>query len=117
MTVHLRDDRCCATEGCMKPAHLGVLCVACWMAASPGRRAVELAADPPTDSERRHLDFDAFYARLERERAHEEIVTAITEALADDPGDDEDGDEADALRILCEQILSLPEVDPERRAA
>ena len=101
----------------MKPAHHGALCVAHWMAATPATRADELAADPPTASERRHLDFDAFYARLEQERAHEEIVSAITEALADDPGDDYDGDEADALRILCEQILSLPEVDPERRAA
>ena len=100
----------------MKPAHHGVLCVACWMGASPGRRADELAATPPTVSERRHLDFNAFYARLERERAHEEIVTAITDALADDPGDDEDLDEADALLILCEQILSLTD-DPEERAA
>ena len=101
----------------MKPAHHGSLCVACWMGASAGRRALELAADPPTASERRHLDFDAFYARLEQERAHEEIVTAITDALAEDDGDDVDLTEADALLILCEQILSLPEVDPERRAA
>ena len=116
MTVQLRYDRCCETEGCMKPAHLGALCVAHWMAATPATRADELAADPPTASERRHLDFDAFYARLERERAHEEIVTAITDALADDPGDDEDLTEADALLILCEQILSLTD-DPKRRAA
>ena len=120
MTVQLRYDQCCESEGCTKPARHGALCSVCYMAATPARRAVELLADrceAGDASERRHLDFDAFYARLEQERAHEEIVTAITEALAEDDGDDYDGDEADALRILCEQILSLPEVDPERRAA
>ena len=45
MSVHLRRENCCETEGCMKPAYYGELCAACWFAASPARRAAELLAD------------------------------------------------------------------------
>ena len=122
MSVQLRYDQCCESEGCTKPARHGSLCSVCYMAATPARRAVELLADrvdAEDASERRHLDFDAFYARLEREREREEIAAAITDALTDDV-DDYDGpvlSEGDWLQILTEEILSLPEVDPERRAA
>jgi hypothetical protein len=50
MSVTMRWDQCCETEGCTKPAHNGALCSACFRAATPARRAVELlaaAAAPP----------------------------------------------------------------------
>ena len=48
MSVELRWEQCCHTPGCKKPARHGTLCVACFYAATPARRAVELlAADPP----------------------------------------------------------------------
>jgi membrane-bound lytic murein transglycosylase B len=119
MTVNMRWEQCCESTGCTKPARHGSLCAACLMAATPARRAVELLADrceAEDASERRHMDFDAFYARLEQEREREDIAAAITEALAEDVDDGPDLAEADALLILCEQILSLTD-DPERRAA
>ncbi len=35
----------CETERCKRPPRYGVLCAACFMAASPARRAVELLED------------------------------------------------------------------------
>jgi len=42
MSVSMRWEQCCAFEGCKRPAHYGVLCAACFMAATPARRVVEL---------------------------------------------------------------------------
>lgn len=42
MSVRLRREQECESEGCGKPAHLGGLCAPCFYAASPARRAVEL---------------------------------------------------------------------------
>jgi hypothetical protein len=47
MSVELRWDQCCESVGCTKPALHGVLCAACFYAASPARRAVELLACAP----------------------------------------------------------------------
>jgi hypothetical protein len=44
MSVSIRWEQCCESEGCKRPAHQGVLCAACFMAATPARRAVELDA-------------------------------------------------------------------------
>ena len=55
MSVNLRWEQCCSSEGCTKPAHHGSLCAACFLAATPARRSVELigsqpsAAEPPGD--------------------------------------------------------------------
>ena len=47
MSVELRWEQCCDMHGCKKPARHGALCVACFYAATPARRAVEsLASDP-----------------------------------------------------------------------
>jgi hypothetical protein len=43
MSSRLRRDQECTVDGCGRPAHIGELCAWCWMAASPARRAVELA--------------------------------------------------------------------------
>lgn len=45
MTVHLRREQCCESEDCTRPARHGALCVACYMAATPARRAVERLCD------------------------------------------------------------------------
>jgi hypothetical protein len=42
MSVWVRWEQCCESEDCKRPAHYGVLCAACFMAASPARRVVEL---------------------------------------------------------------------------
>jgi hypothetical protein len=47
MSVELRWEQCCDTPGCKKPARHGALCVACFYAATPARRAVELLAAEP----------------------------------------------------------------------
>jgi hypothetical protein len=47
MSVHLRWEQCCESEGCTKPARHGVLCTPCYLAATPGRRAVERLAAAP----------------------------------------------------------------------
>jgi hypothetical protein len=44
MSVALRCEQCCESRGCTKPAHHGTLCAACFRAATPARRAVELRA-------------------------------------------------------------------------
>ncbi|MGI9096942.1 MAG: hypothetical protein ACR2H2_00320 [Solirubrobacteraceae bacterium] len=44
MSVQLRWQQCCETPGCAKPARYGDLCTACFLAATPARRAVELGA-------------------------------------------------------------------------
>jgi hypothetical protein len=49
MSVSMRWEQCCDSEGCTKPAHIGSLCAACFQAATPARRAVELLADQPSD--------------------------------------------------------------------
>jgi hypothetical protein len=50
MSVELRWEQCCESEGCRKPAHYGALCASCFLAATPARRAVELlAAGRPAD--------------------------------------------------------------------
>lgn len=47
MSVVLRWHQCCESQGCRKPAHYGVLCAACFFAATPARRAAELLAAGP----------------------------------------------------------------------
>ena len=47
MSVELRWEQCCESRGCTKPARHGVLCAACFRAATPARRAVELLAGRP----------------------------------------------------------------------
>ncbi|MDX6564168.1 MAG: hypothetical protein QOD65_3982 [Gaiellales bacterium] len=47
MSVEMRWEQCCETRGCTKPAHHGGLCAACFLAASPARRAVALLCDHP----------------------------------------------------------------------
>lgn len=47
MSVELRWDQCCESAGCTKPALHGVLCAACFYAATPARRAVELLGSAP----------------------------------------------------------------------
>jgi hypothetical protein len=42
MSVSMRWEQCCESEDCKRPAHYGVLCAVCFMAATPARRAVEL---------------------------------------------------------------------------
>jgi len=42
MSVSMRWEQCCDSEDCKRPAHYGVLCAACFMAATPARRVVEL---------------------------------------------------------------------------
>lgn len=42
MSVRLRREQECSTPGCSRPAHIGELCVACFYAATPARRATEL---------------------------------------------------------------------------
>jgi hypothetical protein len=44
MSVELRWEQCCESQGCNKPAHHGALCAACFLAATPARRAAELLA-------------------------------------------------------------------------
>jgi hypothetical protein len=49
MSVSMRWEQCCESEDCKRPAHYGVLCAACFRAATPARRVVELdtsRADP-----------------------------------------------------------------------
>jgi hypothetical protein len=45
MSVAMRWEQCCASEGCARPARHGALCAACFLAATPARRAVELLGD------------------------------------------------------------------------
>jgi hypothetical protein len=52
MSVELRWDQCCESEDCTKPAHYGSLCAACFFAATPARRAVELLGSEPTNQAR-----------------------------------------------------------------
>jgi hypothetical protein len=47
MSIELRWEQCCESPGCTKPAHHGVLCAACFYAATPARRAVELLGAAP----------------------------------------------------------------------
>jgi hypothetical protein len=47
MSAELRWEQCCESRGCTKPAYHGVLCAACFRAATPARRAVELLASAP----------------------------------------------------------------------
>jgi hypothetical protein len=47
MSVEMRWEQCCESQDCTKPARHGVLCAACFLAASPARRAVELLASEP----------------------------------------------------------------------
>jgi hypothetical protein len=65
MTVRLRYDQCCESDGCTKPAHIGVLCAACFLAATPARRAVELLADRPATTGPQYVD-EAGAAWLQR---------------------------------------------------
>jgi len=52
MSVSMRWEQCCASEGCTKPARHGALCVSCFLAASPARRAAELLGDEPATDAR-----------------------------------------------------------------
>ena len=47
MSVKLRWEQCCETSGCTRPARYGALCFACFQAAGPERRSVELSAAQP----------------------------------------------------------------------
>ena len=47
MSVELRWEQGCETTGSTKPARYGALCFACFQAAGPARRSVELLAAPP----------------------------------------------------------------------
>lgn len=47
MSVAMRWEQCCETEACTRPARHGALCAACFLAASPARRVVELLGDQP----------------------------------------------------------------------
>lgn len=49
MSVNLRWEQCCESTGCTKPAHNGALCAACFLAATPARRATELLAAVATE--------------------------------------------------------------------
>jgi hypothetical protein len=42
MSVSMRWEQCCESADCTRPAHYGVLCAACFRAATPARRVVEL---------------------------------------------------------------------------
>jgi hypothetical protein len=42
--IHVRREQACDEDGCQRPARYGWLCAACFMAATPARRAVELLA-------------------------------------------------------------------------
>jgi hypothetical protein len=44
VSFNMRWEQCCDSDGCTKPAHHGALCAACFRAATPARRAVELLA-------------------------------------------------------------------------
>jgi hypothetical protein len=51
MSVNMRWEQCCESQGCTKPAHYGALCAACFRAATPARRATELlSAQPAADA-------------------------------------------------------------------
>jgi hypothetical protein len=50
MSVRLRWEQCCESEGCTKPAHHGSLCAACFLVATPARRAVELLGSATRDA-------------------------------------------------------------------
>jgi hypothetical protein len=45
LSIQLRWEQCCESQGCTKPARYGDLCTACFLAATPARRAVELGSD------------------------------------------------------------------------
>ena len=45
LSIQLRWEQCCESPGCTKPARYGDLCTACFLAATPARRAAELSAD------------------------------------------------------------------------
>jgi hypothetical protein len=45
LSIQLRWEQCCESQGCTKPARYGDLCAACFLAATPARRAVELGVD------------------------------------------------------------------------
>jgi hypothetical protein len=47
MSVNLRWEQCCETQGCNRPARHGALCTSCYLTATPGRRAVERLGAPP----------------------------------------------------------------------
>jgi hypothetical protein len=47
MSIAMRWEQCCESPNCTKPARHGVLCAACFRAATPARRAVELLAGTP----------------------------------------------------------------------
>ncbi len=44
----MRWEQCCESDGCTKPAHHGALCAACFLAATPARRAAELLVASPS---------------------------------------------------------------------
>ncbi|MGH2917074.1 MAG: hypothetical protein ACRDLS_00520 [Solirubrobacteraceae bacterium] len=66
MSVEMRWEQCCASEGCTKPAHHGELCAACFLAATPARRATELLAAKPAPVQRDAFVSDEGAAWLER---------------------------------------------------
>jgi hypothetical protein len=51
MSVEMRWEQCCESANCTKPARHGFLCAACFRAATPARRAVELLASTPEGSQ------------------------------------------------------------------
>jgi hypothetical protein len=65
VSVQLRWEQCCETQDCNRPARYGDLCTACFLQATPQRRAVELGA---------------------RERAPDEVTAARAEDVVDPAG-------------------------------
>jgi hypothetical protein len=53
MSVEVRWEQCCESQGCTRPAHHGALCAACFLGATPARRAAELLAAAPAIDELR----------------------------------------------------------------
>jgi hypothetical protein len=47
MSVNLRWEQCCETQGCNRPARHGSLCTSCYLIATPGRRAAERLGAAP----------------------------------------------------------------------
>lgn len=93
MTVRLRKEQSCVTEGCLRPAReLGDLCTRCWQGLTPSERHHLQWLATATESERSvalHVAFDEYYERREAERRNaaqdtDEIdVAAVLRALGE----------------------------------
>jgi hypothetical protein len=60
MSIRLRYEQCCETEGCKRPIRHGDLCSACYRGATPAVRAVcDLMDESEKDRPRVDLDIRA----------------------------------------------------------